>query len=65
MQLYAGLEKYSCDMCGKLGEKPTHTVLHIASKTQADICKTCYHKCMKHQKFLDGIESKHIKLITR
>ena len=64
MQLYAGLEKYSCDMCGKLGEKPTHTVIHKDGE-RADICSSCYAKCIKFPKFNEGIKSGAIKLVNR
>lgn len=64
MQLYAGLEKYSCDMCSKLGERPTHTVIHEDGQ-KVDICKDCYIKCMRFPKFKEGIVDKNIKVVKR
>lgn len=64
MQLYAGLEKYSCDMCGKLGERPTHTVIHKEGH-KADICTECYIKCINFPKFKKGIADKNIKVVKR
>ena len=63
MGLYAGLYKYSCDMCGKMGERPTHTVIH-KDGARVDICKTCYCKCVNFPKFKKGIENKDIKLVA-
>lgn len=62
MQLYAGLVKYSCDMCGELGERATHRVIH-KSGTKADICKGCHRKCLAHPKFNEGVKNGEIKVI--
>lgn len=61
MGLYAGLVKYSCDMCGEMGEKPTHVVTH-KDGTRADICRCCYNKCLAFPKFNEGIKSGDIKV---
>ena len=63
IQLYAGLEKYSCDMCGKLGVKPKYKVIH-KDKSSLDICQCCYNKCINYPKFNEGIKNKDIKVIT-
>jgi len=62
--LYAGLEKYSCDMCGEMGERPTHTVIH-SNGAKVDICKCCHSKCIAFPKFNEGIKNGDIKLIRR
>lgn len=55
MPLYAGLEKYSCDMCGSMGEKPQKTVRH-KDGSKADICGKCYSKCLVFPKFQQGLK---------
>lgn len=57
-QVYAGLEKYSCDMCGP-GPRPTHTIVH-EDRSKADICSVCYGKCLAYPKFQEGIKTGEI-----
>ena len=61
--LYAGLEKYSCDMCGP-GPRPTHTVTH-QDNSKVDICSVCYGKCLAHPKFQEGVKEGVIKVSER
>ncbi len=60
MLVYAGLHKVSCDMCGDL-VRPDYIVKH-KDGSKADICSTCYGKCLAHSKFNTGIESGDIKV---
>jgi len=61
--LYAGLEKYSCDMCGP-GPRPTKTVVH-QDGSKADICQVCYGRCLGYPKFQEGIEAGTIRVVDR
>jgi len=65
MQLYVGLDKMSCDLCGKLGEAPAYTVTHVETNHKADICCCCYRDSMKHEPFKKGLEEGKIKVIER
>ena len=64
IQLYAGLEKYSCDMCGHLGSKPKYAVIH-KDGTRVDICQVCRDKCLAYPKFQEGVKAGEIKVIER
>ena len=61
--LYAGLEKYSCDMCGP-GPRPSKTVIH-RDGSKADICLICYGKCLAFPKFQEGIKLGEIRVVDR
>ena len=56
MALYAGVWKFSCDMCGQIGERPKMTVIHVADKSKVDICSHCYERCLNYPKFLSGVK---------
>lgn len=60
MQVYAGLYKVSCDMCGNLG-RPEYIVKH-KNGSKVDICAVCYGKCLSYPKFNNGVESKQIEV---
>jgi len=64
LQLYAGMEKYSCDLCGP-GPRPTHTVTHLESGDKADICDVCYGKSLAHPPFIEDIKQGKIKVEDR
>ena len=64
IQLWSNLEKYSCDICGRLGEKPVATVEH-QDGSKVDICKRCKEDALRYPKFQEGIKSGDIKLILR
>ena len=61
MEVYAGLYKVSCDMCGGL-VKPQYTIVHDKDVSKVDICSVCYGKCLSHPKFNEGIEQGHIRV---
>lgn len=63
MELYAGLEKYSCDMCGP-GPRPTYTVVH-KDGSKVDICPVCYGRCLAYPKFQEGLKSGEITVHER
>ena len=63
IQFYAGLEKYSCDMCGP-GPRPIKTITHNDG-SKADICGKCYGKCLSYQKFNVGVESGEVRVSDR
>lgn len=54
IEVYAGLEKMSCDMCGNL-VRPEYTVKH-KDGSKADICSICYGRCLAYPKFQQGLE---------
>jgi len=60
--MYAGLYKLSCDMCGRMGERPKKTVIH-KDGSRADICECCYQKCLNYPKFTQGVQDEEIKII--
>lgn len=62
--LYVGLEKYSCDMCGKLGERPKATIKH-EDGSKADVCGCCLEKSKAYPKFQQGIKDGVIEIIMR
>lgn len=64
LQLYVGLEKFSCDLCGP-GPRPTRTVIHVETGQKADICDVCYGKSLVHPKFVEGVKSGEIKVTER
>lgn len=60
VELYAGLRKYSCDMCG-LGPRPFKTVTH-RDGSKVDICDSCYRGCLAHPEFQEGVKTGQIKV---
>lgn len=64
LEVYANLEKMSCDLCGKL-EKPSYTITLVGTRSKADICSGCYQDSMKHEPFLKGIEKGEIQVTER
>lgn len=64
LELYAGLEKFSCDLCGP-GPRPTRTVTHVESGHKADICDICYGKSQAHPPFAEGIKKGKITVKER
>ena len=64
LELYVGLEKFSCDLCGP-GPRPTRTVVHVETGEKADICDVCYEKNLTYSKFAEGVKSGEIKVMER
>ena len=62
IELYVGLEKFSCDMCGDLS-RPEYRVKLVGTTTKTDICEKCYSKSVDHEPFKKGIKDKKIEVI--
>lgn len=62
MQLFVGLEQYSCDACGALGERPTFVFKH-KDGSRMKICTCCANTLRETQKFKDGVKAGEVELV--
>ena len=62
--LYAGLEKYSCDACGEIGERATHVLKH-KDGSRMDLCRRCAESLKLTTKFQEGLKNGEVQLIER
>ena len=64
VELYAGLEKYSCDACGELGTRATHLFKH-KDGSKMDLCRRCAENLRCTAKFQEGLKNGEVELIGR
>ena len=62
IQLFAGLEQYSCDACGALGSRPTFVFRH-KDGSRLKICTCCAKALQQTEKFKNGVKAGEVELV--